>query len=88
MPCWNIAGCFPGRFSLLCSPERGTSGPAALFDGLGSGHLDKARTSYSKAASSYQTRVVSTGKRLEKLTGTQQYKKLLPEGRSETSDES
>ena len=51
-------------------------------------HLDKARTSYSKAASSYQTRVVSTGKRLEKLTGTQQYKKLLPEGRSETSDES
>jgi len=25
---------------------------------------------------------------LEKLTGTQQYKKLLPEGRSETSDES
>lgn len=49
-------------------------------------HLDKARASYEKAAGSYQSRVLATGKRLEKLTGTQQYKKLLPEGKAPAED--
>lgn len=50
-------------------------------------HLDKARASYAKAAGSYETRVLATGRRLEKLTGgKQQHKKLLPEGRLPDED--
>lgn len=49
-------------------------------------HLDKARASFDKAAGSYQSRVLATGKRLERLTGPQNYKKLLPEGRASTED--
>lgn len=49
-------------------------------------HLDKARTSFDKAAGSYQSRVLATGRRLEKLTGVQQFKKLLPEGGKQAED--
>ncbi|MFN9787291.1 MAG: DNA recombination protein RmuC [Planctomycetia bacterium] len=49
-------------------------------------HIDKARASFDKAAGSYQSRVLATGKRLERLTGPQNYKKLLPEGRASSED--